>query len=104
MVAFHHSIVGLCAGGLSGNFDHRRAGALIGILRVGTMTFRFDSDATVAIIVGAGQNSSARIACHRKSPDDKLFSRNLFHWEMRNGSSHRERVFSEAGCTLHVNE
>jgi hypothetical protein len=28
------------------------------------MTFRFDSDATAAIIVNTGQNSSVRITCH----------------------------------------
>jgi hypothetical protein len=52
---------------LLGDFDHRRtAGALIGFPRAGTMTFGFDADATAAVIVGAGQNSSVRITCHRE--------------------------------------
>ena len=51
------------------NLDHRcAAGALIGSSSVCTMAFRFDSEAATAIIMGAGQNSSARIVCHRNLP------------------------------------
>ena len=52
-----------------GDFDHRcAAGALVSLSLVGAMAFRFDTDATAAVSMAAGQNGSARIGCHRYLP------------------------------------